>query len=265
MGLGGESSPRKESLLRTLLATAVAVIIGLLLIAFTGGFEGATFRLILQNIGSFLVATVGLALLWELVTKQSLLQDIRTMFRLSESLYSSGISGFELADDSKWMLPVAHSKEVDILFGYHEEGSWPNTRTLEALFQRVPPGGRVRVVIPHPEEDAVRECLKARLTKDPHDIGRNLKNIRADLNKLPARFPAIHWDLRLVKQAPLISYIRCDGSANVLLCKLVRDQEQSPILRLQSSGELFDCFAGQFEALLNSEQVLPRKASSSLP
>lgn len=266
MRLVGDSSPRKESMLRTLLATAVAVIVGLALIAFTGGFERTTFRLMLQNVGSFLIATVGLALLWELVTKQSLLHDIRAMFRLSESLSKSGISGFELAEDNEWILPVANSQTVDILFGYHGDESWPSSKTLENLVKGISPTGTIRAVIPHPTEDAVLRPLEARLPKEVSQIRSKLKEIRSDLLALARKYPGLHWDLRVIRQAPHFSYMRCDRSASVLLCKHVHDQDdqgKSPLLRLQEGGEQFDGFTAQFKAILESEQALPLSVAAS--
>lgn len=260
MSLIDRLSSRRESVLRTFLATAIAVIVGLAMIASTGGFEAETFRSMVQNVGSFLIATVGLALLWELVTKQSLLQEIRAMFRLSEGLRRSGIKALALSPG--WFDEDADAKEVDILYACSEEESWPHEKALEKLVQGVQsPGGRIRILLPDPHTDHVVWLLGKRLGAGESEIHKRLEGWKKRLLKLPEAHPSIQWEIFVLKQPPGFSYFRADDTARVWLSKHVKDLRTAPLFMFVEGGEQFDFFAEELEAVLESPDCLPLPAS----
>lgn len=260
MSLIDRLSSRRESVLRTFLATAIAVIVGLAMIAFTGGFEVATFRSMVQNVGSFLIATVGLALLWELVTKQSLLQEIRSMFQLSEGLRRSGITALDLSPG--WFDDDTAAKEVDILYACSEEESWPHEKALEKLVQGVQsPGGRIRIFLPDPHTDHVVWLLGRRLGDRESEIHNRLEGWKTRLLELSEAHPSIQWEIFVLTQPPGFSYFRADDRARVWLCKHVKDLRTAPLFRFREGGDQFEFFAEELEAVLKSPDCLRLPAS----
>jgi len=246
--MGARDRSFREITTRTDFLIAGALILGLMLIASTGGFDELTFRSVFRQVGNFLIATVVLALLWERFAKQSLLREIRTMFKISEGLHESGITAIEISHE--WIRSTKGAKRVDILFACSEEESCPGVHDLEEIAQEMQQyGGVVRVFLPDFGTNEVCTLLGHRVNKRAADVKRDLIEHKNAVCLAVEKTPKIRWEIYLVKRALHFSYLRSDGIVYVWLSKPMSGGRKAPLLTFCERGEQFDFFTRELEAI----------------
>lgn len=91
----------ERTTLRTWLTSVIVAIFGILLLVCSEvqswwmWIGGQSLQSVVRDIGSLLIASVAITLLWELVGKRAFLDELLPKFRLSEDLVSGGIIGFK--------------------------------------------------------------------------------------------------------------------------------------------------------------------------
>lgn len=253
---------------RVVIAAAGFLVVGLccLLLASVPPPDSA-WRSIFVNLGSFFVATVAVAFVWELVMKRSLLNEIESYFKAATLFQQSGLVDFEVGRDliAETEIP-GRVDDVDLLLGFSDEGEalFHQRDELEAVIRRINAtrGARLRVVIPSHESQTVRTVLANRLQLDKTVIERRLKNAAEAMHRsLQANVTGGRWELRCVSEPTFFSYARFGDDGAVLLCKKAGAGQKAPKLRLHRQAhlpttagnkgprDLFEFFEREFEVL----------------
>jgi len=143
---------RERTGLRTVIYAVVFGAIGALLMWIAENWDliasRESLRILVQQTGGLLVASVALGLLWELRGKRLLLDEVLDRMQISASLRSAGLrsAGNHYLHDFDWRHHLATARDIDFFFAY--ANTWRNAHVteLKALARRK--GVKLRVILP---------------------------------------------------------------------------------------------------------------------
>lgn len=253
---------------KTYFAAALFGGLGALLITIAEGLDAIpTAQTVLRNIGSFLMATILPALLWELVAKRNLLKEVERQINLPPAAHSSGL--LETGVSRSWLEVTTWGtpKTIDLLLGLCEIPRWDGRHgeIVRRLIDRARcTGGRMRVAIPNPESHAILELLcigLGRAVEERHldEISQELTAFKDALVAEKPTHDEAGWgvDVYYLATLPRFGYLRVDDKAIVAL-----DTHQSfartgggPLVFTLAEGDLLRFFASEFDTLTGDARL----------
>lgn len=154
----------ERSLLRTVIVALVALLIGVLLLVRGGTAESQWLATLATNVGSFVIASVVMAVIFEFWQLRGLLQDIFAQAAIVEQLKRARITGFSTAfyaqDPVPWPRLFADSNRLNILFAYGR--TWRNLHDQELRDFVSRPNAVLEVVLPDRESEPVMNEMSLR-------------------------------------------------------------------------------------------------------
>jgi hypothetical protein len=254
--------PFRELLTVKFIVIAVAVsFFGVLLLYFgsredfwvgRGGVQA-----LVNQLGSILVVSVSLALIWELLGKRAFAREIFENSRTIGDIEASGIQsiGTDYVSDPDWGELFTGVRELDVFVAYAR--TWRNSH-LERLrdLARVK-GARIRVILPDPECLETVSTLARRFDMAEETLRSAIEEARQDFIGL--RNPGGAEVQVYYRKGDLVfSLYRFDARAVVTLYSHSQRRGQVPNLVCKSSGTIYgfvvDEFNGVLEQSRNSEE-----------
>ncbi|WP_150241402.1 hypothetical protein [Nocardiopsis quinghaiensis] len=254
--------PFRELLTAKFILVAVAVsFIGILLLylgsieRFWIGRDGV--QALVNQLGSILVVSVSLALIWELLGKRAFAREIFENSRAMGDIEASGIQsiGTDYVSDPDWGELFRGVRELDIFVAYAR--TWRNSHLERLRDLAQVKGARIRVILPDPECSETVSTLARRFDMTEGDLRSAIEEARRDFIGL--RNPeGAEVQVYYRKGDLVFSLYRFDARAVVTLYSHSQRRGQVPNVVCKSSGTIYsfvvDEFNGVLEQSRNSEK-----------
>lgn len=253
-----KGSQKKITTLQIVLTAIVVVIFGLLLIViaeinalwFWIGQENiqSVVQSVLSDIGSLLLASVAISLLWELVGKRAFLDEILSKVRLSQDVISTGIIKItsDFQDDIDWNSLFHHVNDLDIFFLYGQ--TWRGThavRLQKAARRHV----NIRVVLPDPDDDISVSELARRIVTTKEEVQKRIREAEVAFKNLKKEGAKV--SIWFLPRLPLFSFYRFDHTIVFALYTNDPSQKTIPAFLLKEGGSLYEFAQAEFSAMTN--------------
>lgn len=216
---------------------------------------------VLNNLGSALIISLGLAVLWELFGRRAFTREIMETARLGTDIEAAGLLriGANYLKDPDWEDLFERVQKLDVFFAYGR--TWRNTNhsLLEKLAARQ--DARIRVFLPDPDDSETVRVLADRFGMETNVLSTIIREAHDDFSGL--RKPGgAEIQVNYRKGDSLFSCYRFDRVAVVTLYSHRRERTQVPTLICREGGTLYEFVRSEFKALI--EQVEEAQSLSSV-
>jgi len=161
---------------RSVVVGLVGLLVGglLLLVADAVAVTQSWLSVLLNHVGSFVIASVAMAVIFEYWQLRGLLSDMRQHVRWSEQLEASGLSGFTLdfEDGVPWLELFRESNRLDVVFSYAT--TWRNRHKTHLEDFLAKKDSSLEVVLPDPDVERVLTEMVSRFGKDEATMRENV-------------------------------------------------------------------------------------------
>ncbi len=209
---------------------------------------------VLQNVGSLLMVTVALSLLWELYGKRSFLDEVLSKAQISKEITFAGIT--KITDsfhhyDIDWKTYFSTVNKLDIFFAYAR--TWRNTYTEELQKVAAREGARIQIVLPDPEDKQVIVELARRFNYTEDKMKRLIRETETYFRNLSKSAGAngAQIDIWFLPAAPLFSFYRFDRVGILALYTHRRELVSVPTFVCEMGGTLYDYIRKEFKAMIS--------------
>jgi hypothetical protein len=246
---------KERTNLRTVLVASIVALIGvgMLVLADNNGIWGmnntnASFPSVIRDVGGLLVASVAVALLWELFGKRAFFEELWEKIRLAEDIREAGIIQFTKDfSDVDWDPLFENVKEIDIFFIYGR--TWRRlygNRLIEAATRQA----KIRVILPDPQDKTIISEFDRRFTNISRDAIRELiLEAKSEFELL--RKKGAQVSIWYISAIPLYSFYRFD---NIIVWSVYHHQRDIhstvPAFILSKDGSLYHFVKEDFEATI---------------
>jgi hypothetical protein len=257
---------RERTNLRVVLLALFVAICGVGLIYYAElRHDRPTLHTILRDLGSVLVVTVAVALLWELFARRALLAELLEGTRLAEEIQSSGIVGVSQHwyKDIPWHALFKSVHHLDIFFSYSDK--WRNAFSEEIRAFAGRGSGRLRIVLPDPESSEIIAALSRRFDRDAAQVRSHILEAKQEFERLLIRsaHAEFEWSIWYLPKEPVFSCYRFD---DIAILSLYRHRKEGgvPTLILKRGGAFFDFIYAEYKAFVSGNEPLARKATDHI-
>lgn len=243
--------------LRIRLLAILAVLFGVLLLTVANSWSWlrthATTTSLVRDIGSLLIASVTVALFWELYAKRAFIDELLSKAQapvneliartvLAKELQEAGLRAFTMDFSHRvdWLDLFRNARRVDLFFSYARSWMNMNNAQLEELARR--DGARVRVVLPDPENEGIVSELARRFNKGEAEIKASIKATKDDLIRVfvepfedgsPSDFSVYY-----ANTAPQFAFYRFDSRCVVTMYKHRKGRGGVPVFEAEDGGAI---------------------------
>jgi hypothetical protein len=207
---------------------------------------------VVQNVGSLLLVTVVITILWELWGKRAFLDEVLAKAQVSKEIAFAGITKItdSFHHDIDWRSYFRTVNKLDIFFAYAR--TWRNTYTQELQEVASREDARIRVVLPDPENEQTVIELARRFNYTPEELRTLIREAETQFRSLRSSIGAkgAHIDIWFLPAAPLFTFYRFDRIAILALYSHCRERVPVPTFVCEMGGTLYDYIRKEFEAMI---------------
>jgi hypothetical protein len=218
-----------------------------------------TWKPIVTNVGGLLIASVGLAIAWELQVKRAFVDEIFEAAKVASEIRDAKIVGVttEFMTGVEWIKHIDSAKEMDILF--FGGGTWRNAFDHKILELMKRPGARVNLILPNPHSAVVQEELSRRFGYSEEEVARRITESEAFFKELASKPGVAKGVLKVwhLDESPLFTFYRLDNSY-VLTTYRHGGKGKIPTLVCYKGGSLADFVDEQIEAMIGKRSPLAK-------
>jgi len=171
--------------LRTLVVALITLLVGVFLLWLGDRAPaGSGWRILALNTGSFVVASLVMALIFQFWQLRGLLNDLRSEAGITEEYVRSGIRSFTTAFHAKvpWPELFASSSRVRIAVAYAQTWRRAQQDVLEEFLSRE--GTELEVVLPDPEVEVVLNEMALRYAIAPAELRMRIEKAAEEFTAL---------------------------------------------------------------------------------
>lgn len=246
--------------LRTIIISLLTIILGLFLLLISNSLPflqaNPPFQSVIRDLGSLLVSTVTIAILWELAAKRAFLSELMTQVKIAEEIREAGlIRIFAEPQKVNWDEMFSRAKNLDIFFMYGSTWRSNNFRNLERLASSK--GARIRVILPDPTNQKLMEELSARVHKTPERLKERIDEAANEFKKM---FRKSDFSLWYSTESPLYSCYRFDKNFVLTIYHHgpIKHKEV-PTFVVEEGGKIYNFLHQEFEFFLEEDNKIARK------
>jgi hypothetical protein len=257
---------RDRTSLKSMFVALCIALVGILLLVVSEKADSwgiAIWKPIIANVGGLLVASVGLAALWELASRRAFVAEIFDVAGVAHEVQIAKLAGIttKFMTGVPWTKLIDSSKELDIMVSAGQ--TWRNTydQHLKSLASRS--GAKINVILPDPTDQQVVGELARRFGYTAQSVAENIRQselfFRGLADAQMARGALRIWYL---KSAPMYTFYRLD---NVYVFASYRHSKKGDVLVLvsQKGGCIADFIDEQFGAITDKKGVLAKQVFPS--
>lgn len=248
---------------RTLLAAMCTAALGIasIAIAETVPFFPSWLSALLRDLGSLLVASVAIALLWELFSRRALLAELLAETRLASQIDATGLVGVSAKWQGQvdWPKLFRSTETLDIFFMYGR--TWRNTYLEQLQSFAACPSTQLNLVLPDPNDPQVTAELGKRIGVAADEMSKRIIEAHDEFIRIfnQAQSPESKLTVWFAPVAPVFSYYRFDGTAIFTLYKHALEKVEVPTFIVRRGGSLYDFLDTDFAALTGTQRPLAKK------
>jgi hypothetical protein len=252
-------SNRENTTLRFIVLSLVAVLVGgglLWWASDAGAWDGhGTAQTFVSQIGSLIIASVALALIWDLVGKRAFASEVLESARVGADVAVAGLLqvGTSYLEDVQWRDLFENSSKIDLFFAY--AGTWRGAYHVE-LERFVARGGtRLRVFLPDCDDEPAIRDLAIRFSLDEPELKNRIRQARADFVALGAR-ARVDVAVYFHTGDSLFSAYRFDRTAIVTLYSHARNRRNVPTFVCRDGGSLYEFVREELRSIEEQSRVV---------
>lgn len=260
--MSGHKVYSERTSLRTIIISLITFIIGLtfLLISNTQFLQAYPLvQPVVRDVGSLLVSTVAIAILWELVAKRAFLSELMAQIKIKEEIKEAGLTRiFAEPRQVNWDEMFDKVKNLDIFFMYGRTWRSINGLNLEKLASL--PDAKIRVILPDPTNQKLMEELSSRIHVEPEELKKRIKEATAYFKTLKDSFRKKDFSLWYSTESLLYSCYRFD---NIFVLTIYHHgaikYKKVPTFVVEEGKYIYDFLKQEFESLIEEENKTSRK------
>ena len=208
-------------------------------------------RPVVRDLGSLLIASVAVGVLWEVIGKRSFRQELFAQAQISEDLQRAGIEGcfesFRRFDD--WSEMFRNSTSVDIYVAYARTWRESCREDLETFVKRKK--AYLRVILPDPTNELVVAELGRRYGYTPEEMQQHIKEAIQFFDALRKAAPrGAKVEIWLCPTAPQFTFYRFDQHVLVAFYSHRAGKVAVPLLILAKEGTLFRFISDEVSGII---------------
>ena len=214
---------------------------------------------VLGELGSLLIGSAALAVLWDLVARRAFLDELLEQIDAVESLAVGGVTGMTMNfhETIPWQKLIDEAKTVDVMMAWGAGWRAICIPHLGEMMRRS--RTRIRVVLPDPEDDALMEALANRFDSTADQVRTNITQAADDFlalrpDKHPDRVAVMFTSERLLFACYLI-----DRTAVISFYTHAPHDRPVAAFSCIAEGDLFEFVRGEFD-LFSTGAVKVRSA-----
>lgn len=255
--------------LKTYIASITVFIIGIALliigeqITFTEGYLWA--KSVTSNLGALLIASVSIAMLWELFSKRSFLDELLAKTGLAEDIRTVGVTGVSISplrgpDFSKI---IRASERLDIFVCY--ANTWRATFEEDLKLLASKKNCRIRLIVPDPDNQEIMKDLAKRFNaNNAATMEGRIKQAIVEYKALFASTnnPKLDFSVWIHDETPVSSFYRFDRCAVITLYKHAKGRGNAPTIVAERGGALYTYIENEIDSMvkgIDPYQQLARK------
>lgn len=244
----------ERTTLRVILLALTAASLGLLMIVLSNTWsflaQHPGTQAVVKDLGSLMIASVAVAVLWELYARRAFLSEILSTTRLADEVKTTGLIGVSAKwrGEVNWPRLFNTASELEIFFTYGS--TWRNTykEEIEAFAKRK--NTRATILLPDPSNVVVMEAISQRTGMSSEQLVDRIKAAEVDFINMfnvdgKGEEKLAIWHLPFV---PSYSYYRFDNTAIFTLYHHRLDRHEVPTFLIEKGGSLFRFFEDEMNA-----------------
>lgn len=245
----------ERSLLRTVIIALTALLIGVFLLVLGENAESRWLATLATNVGSFVIASVVMAVIFEFWQLRGLLEDLFAHAGVSEQLKRARITGFSTAFHAQEQIPwpklFAESNRLDILFAYGR--TWRNSYHQELAQFVSRPDAELEVVLPDEGCEAVIDEMALRFEITNAELKDRIREAENFFRRLGAEAQGTVRVYRFAK-ALMFTFYRFNN--RVVFATYRHRADRGPIVTMlgDRGGELYEWLREEWYGIVKQGQ-----------
>ncbi|MEU3481344.1 hypothetical protein ACI2LO_26505 [Streptomyces sp. NPDC033754] len=213
---------------------------------------------LINQVGGLLIASVALATLWDLVGRRSFFREMLDVLKLKQDVHESGLEsiGTDYRNVVNWDECLGSAKNLDIFAAWATTWRNSNQTNLQRLASR--PDGRIRVVLPDPNDNTCVRTLAARFNISQADVRTKLNESIEGYKKFDGNGSSTgRVEIYTTPVYRAFTAYRIDNQFVVTLYHHKDNRSGSfPALTCRQGGSLFAFFEEDLEGVLDGATKL---------
>lgn len=258
----------RTNLRTSLLALLVALAgLGLVAVAELALDSIAWLQVLLRDLGALLVASVAIAILWELFARRSLLAELLAETNLVDDIETTGLARVseKWQGEVDWPSLFNASSTFACFFMYAR--TWRNSYRDNLLRFARRPGASACIVLPDPDIPSLVTHLATRIGVEPADMEARIRETTREIQDFFSARQGMKASLAIwyAPIAPVFSYYKFDNTAVFTLYKHSIEKIEVPTFVVRKGGTLYDFLSKDFESLVGVTTPLARRVFPPQP
>lgn len=243
--------------LRTIIASLLILALGCLLLILSEWlkFRDGYFwiRSLLSNFGGLLVASISIALLWELFSKRSFLNELIETTGLVDDLKTVGVTGISVDPlrGPPFSRLISEAERLDIFVCYANTWRANFDRELKILAKKR--NARVRLIVPDPTHPEIMADLASRFgIADAVVMANTITQAISEYKKLflSCGNPSLNFTVWMHHETPVSSFYRFDRCAVITLYKHSKGRGNAPTITATRGGSLYAYIESEVDSMV---------------
>lgn len=250
---------------RTYIVSIVIGVIGVVLIFLSDlvDWQGRlSVQTLLRDFGSLLIASVAVALVWELSSKRAFYAEALSASRLVDDVTETGLIGASAKwhGNIDWQRLFRSTNNLHILFIYAR--TWRNTHRVDLIEFATRANTKAIIVLPDPNNEILLSAIGQRITKEAQELRASILEAQNDFIEIFNRSGNAREKLEIwyLPYVPMYSYYCFGEKAIFTVYQHQKERLEVPTFIVESGGTLYEFFAQEFKSIVSTEKPIGTKA-----
>jgi hypothetical protein len=243
--------------LRTLLASLIVGGLGLSFLFLSKPIEESGYHRwgsLSRESGAVLLASVALALLWDVVGRRAFADEILAKANMSRDLAESGIDVVCSSFQDKriaWDELFKNACKLDVLMSYGH--TWRNSQIERIDMMLSDPAAKIRIILPDPVDMDVVNVLSMRYRLTPEQLQREIADAKEFFEQRKSRAKGT-VEIYFAHLVPLFSFYRFNNKVVFALYNHRGGRIPVPTFIADKDGFLFKYFTSEFDGIIENKE-----------
>jgi hypothetical protein len=213
-----------------------------------------------RDIGSLLIASVAVALIWELFSKRSFFAEALAVAKLADDLNKTRLIGLSTLWQGSvdWASMFGSARNIKLFFAYGR--TWRNDNLQHLTNFAMRPNTKAIIVLPDPTDNNVIMAMNQRMTIGSDELSKRITETTEDYIKIFKKSGKEQRKLEIwyIPFAPAYNYYCFDEKAVFTIYDHKGERADRPSFIIERGGTLYDFFEDDFAALMKrGRKVFP--------
>jgi len=221
-----------------------------------------------SNFGALLIASVSVALLWELFSKRAFFDELLSKTGLAEDIRTAGLSGVSTTPMRGPDFPKLINSTTNLNIFVCYANTW--RANFEEDLKRLSTRGRcvIRLILPDPNNTTLMASLASRFGADSAETmkGRIMQAIEEYKSTFTANANRERdFSIWVHNEVPVTSFYRFDRHAVITLYKHAKGRGNVPTMVAERGGSLYTHIENEIDALTKGSDLQKPLAKRIFP